>query len=558
MKEIKLNKEISFNLNTLIESRLLIQANSGGGKSWSVRRILEQSHGQVQQIVIDSEGEFASLREKYDYILAGKDGDTPAEPKSAALLARKLLELNVSAIIDIYELHPQERKHFVKLFLDALVNSPKNLWHPCIIVLDEAHNFAPEKGQSEAMDAVIGLASLGRKRQFCPIFATQRISKLHKDVAAECNNKLIGRTGLDIDMKRAADELGFSSKDQFYSLRNLEAGEFFVFGPAISREVIKVKIGEVSTTHRIVGSDFKVIPPTEKIKGILKKLGDIPTEAKKEALTISDLHQKIRNLEQEKRALERQPNVTDPKAIEKPVTEALTRQARDFEKERESWRRLLNHVDRCNFEASKLFAGSKRPDLYLANLGKTSSKVAVKSIVNPLSINPKPIVNKEEVVPMDDLSLGSGERLVLIAIAQQPDGMSREHITVQTGYKRSTRDAYIQRLQNKSFVRAALGKIHATDSGIEALGSNYEPLPQGRDLIEYHLRNLPEGEAKIFKLLVEAYENNVDKVMNREDITTVTGYQRSTRDAYIQRLTARQLVEAEARGMVKASDILFQ
>src|SRR5437016_14123499 len=117
---IYLNQSVGIDLPSLLDTRLLVQANSGGGKSWLLRRLLEQSHGKLQQIVIDLEGEFATLREKYDYVLAGKEGDTPAEPNSAALLARKLLELNVSAIIDLYELHYQERKHFVRLFLARL------------------------------------------------------------------------------------------------------------------------------------------------------------------------------------------------------------------------------------------------------------------------------------------------------------------------------------------------------------------------------------------------------------------------------------------------------
>src|SRR5260370_36381188 len=227
MAKISLSNQTSIDLPTLIDTRLLIQANSGGGKSWLIRRLLEQSHGKVQQIVIDLEGEFATLREQYDYVLAGKEGDTPADPRSAGLLAKKLLELNVSAIIDLYDLHYQERKHFVRLFLESMINAPKHLWHPCLVVIDEAHNFCPEKEQSEASSAVIDLATLGRKRGYCAILATQRLSKLHKDAAAECNNKLIGRTGLDVDMRRAGEELGFSTKDQSLALRNLAAGEIF-------------------------------------------------------------------------------------------------------------------------------------------------------------------------------------------------------------------------------------------------------------------------------------------------------------------------------------------
>ena len=125
-----LGKGVKMDLPKLIDSKLLIQANSGGGKSWLIRRILEQTHGKVQQIILDPEGEFGTLREKYDYILAGKGGDTPADPKSAAMLAKRLLELKVSAIIDLYELHPQDRKRFVRLFLEAMVNAPKPRFLP--------------------------------------------------------------------------------------------------------------------------------------------------------------------------------------------------------------------------------------------------------------------------------------------------------------------------------------------------------------------------------------------------------------------------------------------
>src|SRR5690349_20309575 len=89
--------DLKINLDRLIESRLLVQANSGGGKSWALRRILELTHGKVQQIVIDVEVEFHTLREKFDYILAGSTaGDCPADVRTAPLLARRLLELNTS------------------------------------------------------------------------------------------------------------------------------------------------------------------------------------------------------------------------------------------------------------------------------------------------------------------------------------------------------------------------------------------------------------------------------------------------------------------------------
>lgn len=292
---------LHIDVSKLVESRLLLQANSGAGKSWAGRRLLEQTHGQIQQIVIDPEDEFHTLREKYDYVLAGRDGgDCPAEPRSADLLARRILELGVSTIIGIFELKAHERYTFVRRFLDALINAPRRLWHPVLVFIDEAHMFCPEKGKAESAASVIDLMTRGRKRGFCGVLATQRISKLHKDAAAETNNKLIGRAALDIDMRRAAEELGFSTKEQQRSLRTLKPGQFYAFGPAFCDEVELIKVGKVITTHPRAGQRAAPpTPPRAKIKKVLKELEDLPQEAQQEIQSLAVAKKEIANLRRE-------------------------------------------------------------------------------------------------------------------------------------------------------------------------------------------------------------------------------------------------------------------
>ncbi|MFA5403305.1 MAG: DUF87 domain-containing protein [Ignavibacteria bacterium] len=285
------------NLERLCETRLLIQANSGGGKSYAIRKLLEETNGKIQQIVLDLEGEFYSLREKYDFVVFGQDKDYPIHIKYAERVAKELLKYNASAIIDLYELKHHERILYVKRFLDSMVNAPKELWHPCLVIIDEAHQFCPEKGNAESMNSVIDICTRGRKRGYCTVLATQRISKLHKDAAAECNNKLIGRTGLDIDMKRASEELGFTNKQDMLSLRTLRAGEFYAFGPAISDVIQKVFISKVKTTHPQTGGRIVDIPKAnDKIKKILEKFKDLPIEAEKEIKNFDDLKRENINL----------------------------------------------------------------------------------------------------------------------------------------------------------------------------------------------------------------------------------------------------------------------
>src|ERR1700751_1772867 len=248
--------KLECDLPALVDTRLLIQANSGGGKSWLLRLIAERAG--IQTIVLDDEGEFASLREAVDMLLVGAGGEFPAIPRHAALLARRLIEYKVSAVGNLYELKLGDRRQFVKFFLDSLIHLPRELWRPTLVILDEAHKYCPERGSgdAESTEAVIGLMSQGRKRGCAGIIATQRLSKLHKDAAAEANNVIIGRTWLDADQARAGDALGLSKADRL-KLRVLEQGESYAFGPALGQPgVVHFHSEQVRTTHPRPGQRY--------------------------------------------------------------------------------------------------------------------------------------------------------------------------------------------------------------------------------------------------------------------------------------------------------------
>ena len=113
-------------------------------------------------------------------------------------------------------------------------------------------------------------------------------------------------------------------------------------------------------------------------------------------------------------------------------------------------------------------------------------------------------------VASDGSPLPEGERKILTAIAQYEEGANRETLTVLTGYKRSSRDTYIQRLRARGFVEPSGEKVVATAEGVEALGADFEPLPTGAALQEYWLDRLPEGERKVLEVLLEHYPKAVD------------------------------------------------
>ncbi len=315
-------RNIEIDLDVLLKTRLLVQANSGGGKSWLLRRLAEQLFGKVPVIIIDPEGEFATLREKFGFVLVGKGGETPADPRSAAMVAHKLLELRASAVCDLFEMKRPDRHRWVRLFLEALIDAPKRLWLPTVTILDEAQDFCPEgkSGESEASGAVVDLAARGRKRQNCAVLATQRLGKLRKDATAELLNRLVGPTFEDVDLDRAADLLSVSSADKrefSAQMRVMPPGNFFGLGRAICLERTLVQVGPVETSHELAKAKFGAEPPPtpDKIKALLPKLADLPKAAEEKARTEEELRAEVARL---KRELQCRP-MAEVKPLEVPV-----------------------------------------------------------------------------------------------------------------------------------------------------------------------------------------------------------------------------------------------
>ena len=567
------NRDIDLDLGILLRTHLLIWASTGGGKSWLIRRLAEQLFGKVPVIIVDREGEFSTLREKLGFVLVGQGGETPADMRSAKLVAEKLLELRASAVCDLYELKHETRHEWVKAFINALVDAPKRLWGPTVIIIDEAHLFCPEKGQGEsvAYGAVADLAGQGRKRGFGIVLATQRLSKLSKNATGEMFNQAAGPTARQADRDRAAYEMGISDKkekEEFSeTLRRLENGNFFFQGRAVAMDRVLVKVGPVETTHPEAGSTkFKAGPPPapEEIKALLPRLADLPKAAEDKARTEGELRAEIRKLKSEIAAAKH-----PAPAPAKPVVDLSM--VRELEGKLRQARKLLVERDRI-FEKFKSQARALVERFAVLN-GMILPKLPKIEMPKPQPPSPPPVpartfpmakhldlvggkhdegINFDPDDP-DNPRLPSSERTVLRAIAQYEGGVERNHLSILTGYKRSTRDAYVARLRAKGMIEDRGGKIVPTEIGFSALGPEFEPLPEGLELQRYWLARLPKGEKEIFEILIAA----AGQPVLREDLTERTGYKRSTRDAYLARMAAKKIVESVDRGEVKAAALLF-
>ncbi|MBB3952007.1 ATP-binding protein [Aureimonas jatrophae] len=239
-------------LEELLSTRLLVQGNSGSGKSHLFRRILEQSAGFVQQAIIDPEGDFVSFSERFGHVVVDADR-TPAE---LGRIAARIRQHRASVVLNLEGLDAEVQMSCAAAFLNGLFDADRHHWFPMLIAVDEAQIFAPsmagevaDEARRISLGAMTNLMCRGRKRGLAGMIATQRLAKLAKNVAAEASNFLMGRTFLDIDMARAADLLGMDRR-QAERFRDLQPGHFVALGPALSRRPLPVRIGPVETAGR--------------------------------------------------------------------------------------------------------------------------------------------------------------------------------------------------------------------------------------------------------------------------------------------------------------------
>jgi hypothetical protein len=224
----------TLDIEELLATRLLVQGNSGSGKSHLLRRLLEQSAQWVQQVIIDPEGDFVTLSDKFGHVVV--DGErTEAE---LAGIANRIRQHRVSCVLTLEGLEVEQQMRAAAAFLNGMFDADREFWYPVLVVVDEAQMFAPsvagevsDDARKMSLGAMTNLMCRGRKRGLAGVIATQRLAKLAKNVAAEASNFLMGRTFLDIDMARAADLLGMDRR-QAEMFRDLKRGNFVALGPA--------------------------------------------------------------------------------------------------------------------------------------------------------------------------------------------------------------------------------------------------------------------------------------------------------------------------------------
>ena len=140
---------------------------------------------------------------------------------------------------------------------------------------------------------------------------------------------------------------------------------------------------------------------------------------------------------------------------------------------------------------------------------------------------PAVMTEKDARAIVDPPQYGKGELRILTAIAQHAEGVDREQPSVLTGYKRSSRDAYLQRLRAAGQINEQGDRLTATNAGVASLGDSFAPLPTTTSRGQYWLERLPGGERTILEALLRQYPTAIERDAPRIDWPTSSSMMRT-------------------------------
>ena len=541
-------------LQRLLDTRMLVTGASGSGKSWLLRLIAEQAATQVPVLILDPEGEYGTLREQLDLVLVGDDGDIRPTVKTAPVIARRLFELRASAVLNLFDLPLEERREFVRDFIGALMATPRATWHPSLVLIDEAHTVCPERGGSSscATQTVISLLAQGRKRGLGTVLATQRLSKLHKDAAAEANNVAVGRITLDIDITRARDLLGLNKADA-QSLRELEPGQWYSRGPAVTPDGVTLfRAAKVRTTHPQSGQRhlLELPAPSQQLSEVLAELAALAHDTEGEGEdpeTLDDARAEIARLRAQLSAL-RQEQRHDPQVTARAVADALHQERAKHALAMAAFHDKLSALAReLQPETSPAVDPPAVPPP-----GPKVRPVATETSRRPAA--PKPPTpprptTASEVSP-------AGARRMLTVLAQHPQGCDAVQLGLlaRLSSQSGTFGSYLGQLRANGWIRKDGPDLVATPAGIAALGE-YTPLPMGRALVSHWLDwcGPSGGKRRILEALVGAGPQGLD----RDTLASVARLSSNsgTFGGYLSNLRRAKLIEGKRR-LVAAATLL--
>lgn len=241
--QIQLSDQAVINVKDIIDRGINFLGIRRSGKSYGVGVLCEEFLDKNQPIlIIDWEGEYYTLREKYPILIGALHDPYYADlsnlnPESTYQLCKFIVENQQSLILDLSGKNTLERFIYLAKFLESFYKVETELKTPYVLVLDEAHKIIPEKGlirlktlkehQQKVEYWAYEIAVTGGKRGIGLIVATQRSAQVTKMVISQLDIKVVYKLFEPADRGYLKTWLTESQLDKVASFKQ---GDFVLLG----------------------------------------------------------------------------------------------------------------------------------------------------------------------------------------------------------------------------------------------------------------------------------------------------------------------------------------
>lgn len=614
MRDLRLGKDLHVPIE-LVTKRSAYLGLTGTGKTYAATKAAElMLEARAQIVAFDPVGKWHGLRQPglgagFDIpVFGGLYGDLPLEPSSGALIAEVIVEHGTSAVLDVSLMLKPDANRFARDFAIRFFDMKKRAPSAVHLFLEECQEFIPEdegKDEKQMLGAFTRVTKIGRNFGIGLSFISQR----PQEVSKRCLNlsEMVFAFQINGTHERKAIKTWLSAAGLAPVLADelptLKEGECFAWSPSWLGVMKKMRFdkkrsADVSATPEVGkrGKAQKSLPPID-LDTLRVRMTESIERARAE--NPKELRKRITMLERELVAAKKstpEPITLPPERIEVPTVhpEAMERIGYIVERSRKlvtfaadgikyaemHHRDMVEFLEEAEGTLERMSKVTEAQPAYHkgATIPRSKDRAARADADERARVTergrteryrdrerPPARTNGKHVpevittgttgrvldVPHSDLK--SGQRTILIACAQHDGGCNRAQLKTITGYATSTINRLIQELKALGMVEESGKQVVATDAGVAALGSDYEPLPTGDALLEYWLKTLPQGNATVLRLVADAYPGAIE----REMIDKEASYATSTRNRLIQELSARKLVEAVGPGKVRASHELF-
>src|SRR6266699_243928 len=198
------SNELQFQTQDLVGRSIAMLGITGSGKTNTAAVLIEEllSNG-LPLTIVDIEGEYWGLKEKFEVLVAGRSQHSELEvgPGNAGRLAEISVQRGISVILDLSDFTQDEAYEFLIRYFTGLWAACSLSKQPYQIVLEEAHEFVPQGMSTPLKQILTRIALRGRKRGLGILLISQRSAKVEKDVLTQTSLLFLHKVVHPIDLK---------------------------------------------------------------------------------------------------------------------------------------------------------------------------------------------------------------------------------------------------------------------------------------------------------------------------------------------------------------------